>query len=82
MKTKSSPLANLPAFFKERLEEFKDETLLIMFENRKIAREYAKKSIQSTEPEKFNEEYIEKVADGLQVLARMALEERGILPKS
>lgn len=82
MKSKISPLKNLPIIHKSQIEKLDDETLLIIFKDREKTLEYAKKSIMTNEPENLNGEYIQKVTDGMQVLARMVLEERGILTKS
>lgn len=82
MKSKKSLLENLPDSYKKQIKRFSSEGLQIMFQNRAKALEYAKKTIEKFSPEDLNEEYVGKVADGMQILARIVLEERGILSKN
>lgn len=51
-------------------------------QNREKALEYARKGIMQTEPEKANDAYIALIADSMQVLARIVLEERGVSTQS
>lgn len=63
--------------YKAQIDELTDETLQIVVENHIKALEYAHKGIQQVEPVKQNDlEYLEAVADGIQKLARMVLEQR------
>ena len=82
MKSKTSLLETLPSFYKEQFEKLDTETLKLVFYNREKALEYAKKGIEQMEPENLNEEYITKVAESMQVLARIVLEERGVLSEN
>ena len=79
--SKKSLLANLPERHKKTIHRLSNEALTKMYNSREIALEYAKKGIIKTDPEQLNDEHIEIIADGAQVLARMILEERGILGK-
>lgn len=82
MKSKKSLLENLPEFYRQQIHKFSSEGLKKIFESRETALKYAKKGIEQMEPESLNDEYVEKLADSMQVLARIVLEERGILAKN
>lgn len=58
------------------LNNLDKETLKLIVEDHSIAIEYAKKGVESVEPENVNREYIESVANEMQVLADMLLQER------
>lgn len=76
MKIKKSLIATLPDNYKKRIGELSDESLKIILKDRKKAIEYAKRGIEQTEPKKANDEYITLVADSMQILAKIVLEER------
>lgn len=82
MKSKKLLLENLSDQQKESIQKLDLEGLKRIFQSREVAVEYAKKGILQSQPGKLNKEYIELVADSMQVLARIVLEERGILKKS
>ena len=73
--TKNSQLENLPEDQKEMIRGFDDETIIKIYQSRKVALEYAKKGIHQTDSEKSPEE----IADYMQFLARTVLEKRGLL---
>ncbi len=82
MKSKTSRLDTLPDFYKKQFKRISTQTYLTIFQNREKTVELAKKTIEKVEPENLNEEYIIKVADALQISARIMLEERGALTKN
>ncbi len=82
MKSNTSLLATLPSHYKEQIKKLSTEGLETIFHDREKALEYAKKGVEQMEPENRNEDYIIKVAESMQILARIVLEERGVLAKS
>lgn len=82
MNAKKSQLDSLPESFKEYISTLSSEGLQQIHQSKAIALKYAKKGILQTEPENSNDSHIALIADGMQVLAKIILEERGILPKS
>ena len=62
--------------FQAEIEQFDSENLKIIAENREKALEYARKGIEQVEPEKLTPEHIESMANELQIVAKMILEER------
>ena len=81
MKSKKSRLDTLPEIYKKKFKRINSETYKRLFYSREKALVQARKTIEELEPENLNEEHIVKVADGMQALARIVLEERGILTK-
>ncbi len=69
-------IEKLASEYKKQLDKLDSETLRIMSEDRSKATEYARKGIQEVEPENLSEEYVQTVANDMQVIARMILEER------
>ncbi len=69
------PISNDP-IYGERLRKLTKKTLEDILRDRIKALEYAKKGIEANEPEKLTVDYLELVADGMQVLARQILKER------
>lgn len=82
MKSKNSQIDSLPEIYKKPISMLNTEALEMIFQNRSKALEYASKGIMQTEPEKLNDEYIALIADSMQVLARIVLDERGISTQS
>jgi hypothetical protein len=74
---KKSQLENLSEDQKKLIQSFDDETITKIYQSREVALKYAQKAMLQTKSEKFPEE----IADYMQVLARIILEERGILGK-
>ena len=77
MSPKKSQLENLSEDQKKLIQSFDDETITKIYQSREVALKYAQKAMLQTKSEKFPEE----IADYMQVLARIILEERGILGK-
>ena len=82
VKSNKSLLASLPCLWQDQIKTFSVQTLQTVLENREKALEYAKKGIEESEPEKITKEYVEKVANSMQVLARIVLKERGVLAEN
>lgn len=62
--------------YRKQFQKIDSESLEVIREDRNKALEYAEKGIKISEPEKLTPEYIELVADSMQILARMILIER------
>lgn len=62
--------------YKQQIAKLSNENLNIILTDRKKALEYARKAILQVDPENLNDDYVEVVADGMQDLALMILEER------
>jgi uncharacterized Zn finger protein len=62
--------------YKQQIAKLSNENLNIILTDRKKALEYARKGILQVDKENLNDDYIEVVADGMQDLALMILEER------
>ncbi len=69
-------IEKLASEYKKQLDKLESETLQIMSGDRLKAVEYARKGIAEIEPENLNEEYVQTVANEMQVIAKMILEER------
>lgn len=82
MNSKKSLLGNLSEEQKNFIKILDNKGLEKIFQSRKEALKYAKQGILQSEPEKLKNDYIELIADSMQILARIVLEERGILRKS
>lgn len=78
MSTKSliESLEKYKAIYKKQLDKLSNETLGIMLKDREKELEYARKAIVEVDPQNLTDEYVEIVADGMQDLALMLLEER------
>lgn len=63
-------------YYSRQIRKFTTETFRILADERDKALEQARKAIKDFEPEKLTNEYVEKVADGIQELARKMLAER------
>ena len=62
--------------FQSQVEQLDSNNLKIIVDNREKALEYARKGIEQVEPEKLTPEHIESMANELQIVAKMILEER------
>ena len=62
--------------YKQQIAKLSNENLNIILTDRQKALEFAKKAILQVDQENLNDDYIEVVADGMQDLALMILEER------
>ncbi len=78
MSSKKSLIENLPEIYKSQIEKLSNEVLKIISQSREKALEYATIGINQTEPEKNNEEHVALIADSMQVLARIILDEREV----
>ncbi len=63
--------------YKKRLQVLGSETLHLILNDPSKAREYAQKNIDKTIPDNQRDEYIEMMINGMQILAKAILEERG-----
>ena len=63
-------------YYSKQIRKFTTETFRILAHERDKAFEQARNAIKDFEPEKLTNEYVEKVADGMQELARKMLMER------
>jgi len=63
-------------YYGKQIRKFTTETFKILANERDKTVEQARKAIKDFEPEKLTDEYVEKVADGMQELAREMLNER------
>lgn len=78
MSSNKSLLNSLPEIYKEKISALSTESLEIILQDRNKAIEYAKKGLMQTEPEKDTDAYIELIADSMQILAKIVLDERGL----
>ena len=62
--------------YQKQLQGLNIATLSFIVSDRTRALEYAKKGIQEVEPENLTDEYVETVADEMQRVAKMFLEEK------
>jgi uncharacterized Zn finger protein len=62
--------------YKQQIAKLSNENLNLILTDRKKALECARKAILQVDPENLNDDYVEVVADGMQDLALMILEER------
>lgn len=67
---------NLKKKYQAEIEKLDSENLKIILEDREKALEYAKRGIEQVEPEKLSTEHINTIADEMQIVAKMILEER------
>lgn len=72
----NSDLTDLSEQYKKQIDSLDDETLRMTIDDRGKALEYARKGIEQIEPEKLTDEYVEAVANEMQNIAKMILEER------
>jgi len=63
-------------YYSKQIRKFTTETFRILSNERDKALEQARKAIEDFESEKLTDEYVEKVADGMQELARKIFAER------
>lgn len=62
--------------YQAQIEQLDSDNLKIILTDREKALEYAKKGIEQLEPEKLTPEHIESIANEMQIIAKMILEER------
>jgi uncharacterized Zn finger protein len=62
--------------YKRQIAKLSNENLNIILTDRQKALEFAKKAILQVDRENLNDDYVEVVADGMQDIALMILEER------
>jgi len=82
MNAKKSLIENLSKEQKEFIQNLDNETIARIHIDREEALKYAETGIKQTEPEKLNPDHLEKVADYMQILARIVLSERGVSTKN
>ena len=63
--------------YKRRIQKLSSETLRLILKDPSKAYEYARKNIDKTIADNLKSEYIEMMVDGMQVLAKAILKERG-----
>jgi len=73
MDTKS--IGELAKIYKKFLESLDDETVNLIAKDYTVALSAAKKGIEEIEPDKLNPEYIQQVANELQLIAKMVVNE-------
>ncbi len=78
MNSKKSQIENLPEIYKSQIKKLSNETLKIIYQKREKTLEYASKGIIQTEPKNNNEEHVALIADSMQILAGIILNERGV----
>lgn len=64
--------------FQAQIEKLESEDLREVVKSRQKALELAKRGIEQVEPKKLTHEHIESIANELQIVAKMILEERKI----
>ncbi len=62
--------------YQAQIEQLDSDNLKIILSDREKALEYAKKGIEQIEPKKLTPEHIESIANEMQIVAKMILEER------
>ena len=62
--------------YQAQIEQLDSDNLKIILEDREKALQYARKGIEQIEPEKLIPEHIESIANEMQIVAKMILEER------
>lgn len=69
-------LEDLKKKYQAEIEKLESEDLIEVAESREKALELARKGIEQVEPDKLTPEHIESIANEMQVVAKMILEER------
>lgn len=64
--------------FQDQIEKLDSDSLRDVVKDRQKALELAKRGIEQVEPKKLTHEHIESIANELQIVAKMILEERKI----
>lgn len=62
--------------YQAQIELLDSDKLELIVEDREKALEYARKGIEQVEPEKLTPDHIEAMANEMQIIAKMILEER------
>lgn len=73
----SKKLEELSEKYKKQLQNLDTQGLKMLADDHTRALEYAKNGIEMVEPENLTDEYVETVANTMQSVAKMILEERG-----
>ena len=63
--------------YKKRIQRLSSETLRLILKDSSKAYEYARKNVDKTIATHLKSEYIEMMVDGMKVLAKAILKERG-----
>ena len=82
MKTKKSSSGNVQNSYEKEIKKLDIKVLEIISQDREKALEYARKGIEQTEPDKLADRHIARVADDMQIIARVILKEREALSKN
>ncbi len=72
----ANKIEELQEKYKKQFQNLDSEGLRQISTDRSKAEEYAKKGIETVEPKNLNYDYIQTVANTMQLVAKMLLEER------
>ena len=74
----NTDMDDLKKKYQAQIEQMDSENLKIILEDREKALECARKGIEQVEPENLTPEHTEAVANEMQIIAKIILEERKI----